>query len=178
MVKLGLAASKTWNIRHKENQTFFSLHFSRKDCSEKCILILNAPKAWHIPQKGVKMGDFFDGQEGEGQTGGLGDGGHRHKKDLTLSYGGTIMYVQPKWGNDMDRTTIMLPPELKIRASNQAKKKNISLGQFIREALNKYLDSENKTPDQNDPFLGDNAVFRAETPHDLASNHDEYLYGD
>ena len=88
------------------------------------------------------------------------------------------MYVQPRWENDMDRTTIMLPPELKTRASNQAKKKNISLGQFIREALNKYLDSENKTPDQNDPFLGDNAVFRGETPHDLASNHDEYLYGE
>ena len=77
----------------------------------------------------------------------------------------------------MDRTTIMLPPDLKIRASNQAKKMNISLGHFIREALNKYLDSENKTPDQNDPFLVDNAVFSGETPHDLASNHDEYLYG-
>ena len=43
----------------------------------------------------------------------------------------------------MDRTTIMLPPELKIRASNQAKKERISLGQFIREALKKSLDSEN-----------------------------------
>jgi predicted HicB family RNase H-like nuclease len=37
----------------------------------------------------------------------------------------------------MDRTTIMLPPELKTRAANQAKKMKISLGQYIRETLEK-----------------------------------------
>ena len=39
----------------------------------------------------------------------------------------------------MDRTTIMLPPDLKIRASNQAKKMGISLGKLIRDALEKSL---------------------------------------
>ena len=78
----------------------------------------------------------------------------------------------------MDRTTIMLPPDLKIRASNQAKKERISLGQFIREALKKSLDSENRKSTDDDPLFLDNAVFEGTTPENLASNHDGYLYGD
>jgi hypothetical protein len=78
---------------------------------------------------------------------------------------------------NMDRTTIMLPPDLKIRASNQAKKERISLGQFIREALKKSLDSENRKPTDDDSLFLDNAVFSGITPKDLASDHDEYLYG-
>ena len=78
----------------------------------------------------------------------------------------------------MDRTTIMLPPDLKIMASNQAKKERISLGQFIREALKKSLDSENRKSTDDDPLFLDNAVFDGTTPEDLASNHDGYLYGD
>ena len=77
----------------------------------------------------------------------------------------------------MDRTTIMLPPDLKIRASNQAKKERISLGQFIREALKKSLDSENRKPTDDDSLFLDSAVFSDITPKDLASDHDEYLYG-
>jgi len=78
----------------------------------------------------------------------------------------------------MDRTTIMLPPELKTRASNQAKKMRISLGQYIREALQKSLDMENRPEANNDSFFLDNAVFNGATPEDLASDHDGYLYGD
>lgn len=78
----------------------------------------------------------------------------------------------------MDRTTIMLPPDLKIRASNQAKKERIYLGQFIREALEKSLDSGNRKPIDDDPLFLDNVVFDGTTPEDLASSHDQYLYGD
>jgi len=78
----------------------------------------------------------------------------------------------------MDRTTIMLPPDLKIRASNQAKKERISLGQFIREALKRSLDLENRKSTDDDPLFLDNAVFDGTTPEDLASDHDGYLYGD
>ena len=77
----------------------------------------------------------------------------------------------------MDRTTIMLPPDLKIRASNQAKKERISLGQFIRETLKKSLDSENRKPSDDDPLFLDNVVFSGISPKDTASDHDEYLYG-
>ena len=88
------------------------------------------------------------------------------------------MHVQYQWGMNMDRTTIMLPPELKTRASIQAKKTGISLGQYIREALQRYLDMENGPGADNDSFFLDNTVFTGTTPEDLASDHDEYLYGD
>ncbi len=78
----------------------------------------------------------------------------------------------------MDRTTIMLPPELKTRASNQAKKMRVSLGQYIREALKKSLEIENRREAEDDSLFLDNAVFVGTTPEDLASDHDGYLYGD
>ena len=78
----------------------------------------------------------------------------------------------------MDRTTIMLPPELKTRVSNQAKKMRISLGQYIREALKKSLDMENRPEADDDSLFMDNTVFDGATPEDLASAHDRYLYGD
>ena len=78
----------------------------------------------------------------------------------------------------MDRTTIMLPPELKTRAANQAKKKKISLGQYIREALKTSLDMEGRAEADDDPLFLDKAVFDGKTPGDLASDHDRYLYGD
>jgi predicted transcriptional regulator len=78
----------------------------------------------------------------------------------------------------MDRTTIMLPPELKTRASNRAKKMKISLGQYIRDTLKKSLDMENRREADDDPLFIDEAVFDGTTPEDLASDHDRYLYGD
>ncbi|MBW1789706.1 MAG: hypothetical protein JRK53_24340 [Deltaproteobacteria bacterium] len=78
----------------------------------------------------------------------------------------------------MDRTTIMLPPELKIRASNQARKMRISLVQFIREALKKSLEGENERVANDDSLFLDKAVFDGMAPEDLASDHDGYLYGD
>ena len=78
----------------------------------------------------------------------------------------------------MDRTTIMLPPELKTRASNQAKKMRISLGEYIREALKKSLEIENRHEADDDSLFLDNAVFDGTTPEDLASDHDGYLYGE
>jgi len=78
----------------------------------------------------------------------------------------------------MDRTTIMLPPELKIRAGNQARKMKISLGQYIREALKQSLDMQNRCEADNDSLFMDNVVFDGATPEDMASNHDGYLYGE
>jgi predicted transcriptional regulator len=78
----------------------------------------------------------------------------------------------------MDRTTIMLPPELKTKAANQAKKMRISLGQYIREAVRKSLEGENKREANDDSLFLDNAVFDGIAPENLASGHDEYLYGE
>jgi len=54
---------------------------------------------------------------------------------VTQAYGGGIMYMFHPRRKNMDRTTIMLPPELKTMAANQLKKKGIPLGQYIQKAL-------------------------------------------
>ena len=81
-------------------------------------------------------------------------------------------------GIKLDRTTIMLPPELKTRAANQAKKMKISLGQYIRETLEKSLETENSKVTEADSLFLDNAVFDSRTLENLTSDHDAYLYGD
>ncbi|MGC8491098.1 MAG: hypothetical protein ACP5SH_05100 [Syntrophobacteraceae bacterium] len=77
----------------------------------------------------------------------------------------------------MDRTTIMLPHDLKTRATNQARNMGISLGQFIREALENSLRTDSNGEAFDDSLFLDRTVFTGRVPKDLASNHDEYLYG-
>lgn len=78
----------------------------------------------------------------------------------------------------MDRTTVMLPSDLKIRASNQAKKMGISLGQLIRQTLEESLDTEKRAKTDDDSLFLDNVVYGGKTPKDVASKHDTYLYGE
>lgn len=76
----------------------------------------------------------------------------------------------------MQRTTIMLPNELRARAQRRASELGMSLGQFIRESLTARLSRvENQT---EDPLFEDSAVFEGDAGKDLARNHDRYLYGD
>ena len=77
----------------------------------------------------------------------------------------------------MKRTTIMIPEDLKNRASRRASSTGISLGGFIRESLERALRA-NTAVMNDDPFLTDNAVYEGNTEVDLAQNHDKYLYGD
>jgi hypothetical protein len=77
----------------------------------------------------------------------------------------------------MKRTTVMIPDDLKIRASKHASSVGISLGEFIRESLEKALKS-NPVGLLDDPFFSDNVVFEGDTPIDLALDHDKYLYED
>ena len=77
----------------------------------------------------------------------------------------------------MKRTTVMIPEDLKIRAAKRANAIGISLGEFIRESIEKALKS-NPDGHFDDPFLNDTAVFEGETPVDLALDHDKYLYED
>jgi len=75
----------------------------------------------------------------------------------------------------MKRITVMIPEDLKIRATRRANAIGISLGEFIRESLEKALKSRLVGP-FDDPYLNDNAVFEGETLVDLALDHDEYLF--
>ena len=77
----------------------------------------------------------------------------------------------------MERTTIMLPHDLKIKALNMANKMDKSLGQFIRDSITQSLKMSQDNHFDDDPFFIDNTVYSGESPVDSAKNHDEYLYG-
>ena len=87
------------------------------------------------------------------------------------------MYATQYKGNTMKRTTIMIPEDLKIRAARRANAVGISLGGFIRESLERALNSDSKVA-LDDSYLSDNSVYEGDIPADLAQNHDKYLYGE
>ena len=77
----------------------------------------------------------------------------------------------------MKRTTIMLPPELKGRATRHAQKLGISLGELIRWCLSAFIDRPQELTAE-DPLLSDDAVYKGSVPSDLSARHDYYLHGD
>lgn len=78
----------------------------------------------------------------------------------------------------MERTTVMLPPDLKMRAERRARDMGISLAELIRESLETMLSGSDKDRPMVDPLFADDAVYAGKTPEDLSVNHDRYLYGD
>lgn len=77
----------------------------------------------------------------------------------------------------MERTTVMLPNELKNKAAKQAREQGLSLGELIRKAIENSLNSNTSQPYAQDPFLNDDVVFTGEIPVNLSGSHDAYLYG-
>lgn len=77
----------------------------------------------------------------------------------------------------MHRTTIMLPRALKAKAERQAKRRGVSLGQYIREAVEKQVAAPEPSAPADDAFFNP-PVFHDEGPADVADRHDDYLYGD
>ncbi len=77
----------------------------------------------------------------------------------------------------MDRTTIMLPVALKLKALEYARKKKVSLGELIRSSLATLLRSSSLSP-KRDPLFSDTSVYRGSAPMDSSQNHDRYLYGE
>jgi len=76
----------------------------------------------------------------------------------------------------MKRTTVMLPEELRARATLRARRLGVSLGQFIRRAMESLLETS-KGAREEDTLLCDDAVYEGPAPRDLAARHDEYLHG-
>lgn len=76
----------------------------------------------------------------------------------------------------MKRTTVMLPVELKARAVRTARERGISFGELLRRALAAALEMPEAESAYADPVFTDSAVFEGETPADLSSDHDGYLY--
>jgi len=77
----------------------------------------------------------------------------------------------------MHRTTIMLPDDLLNRARRQAETDGTSLGELIRQCLDRVL-AKSTLPPGSDPLFADDAVFRSPAPEDVAAEHDRYLYGE
>lgn len=78
----------------------------------------------------------------------------------------------------MQRTTVMLPAELKLKAQKMAQARGISLGVLIRESLTRMLDQDQNDDWASDPLF-DAAVFKGEDVlTDLAARHDDYLYAE
>ncbi len=77
----------------------------------------------------------------------------------------------------MTRTTLMLPERLKEQAGRAARRQGVSMGAFVRQALERAVVA---TADSGatDPFLTDRRVCRSRTPRDVAADPDAYLYGD
>jgi hypothetical protein len=80
------------------------------------------------------------------------------------------------WSFLMQRTTIMLPRDLKERAAREARSRGVSLGELIREALAGVLRGD-RDPAGQDPLIGDTAVYDGPVPADTSERHDEVLYG-
>ena len=75
----------------------------------------------------------------------------------------------------MQRTTIMLPPELKSRALKKAREMGISFAELVREALESRL-RVHRNHQPSDPLFADDATFKDEGPDDIGARHDDYLY--
>ncbi len=77
----------------------------------------------------------------------------------------------------MTRTTIMLPRTLKAKAEDAARRKGVSLGELIRQALAATLRGSLRGK-ETDPLFADTAVYRGPVPSDTSAKHDKYLYED
>lgn len=75
----------------------------------------------------------------------------------------------------MNRTSIMLPDTLKIKAINFARDEGVSLGEFIRESLEMRFQKV-VSHEKRDSFFAEEHVFSGPAPTHLAENHDDYLY--
>ena len=80
----------------------------------------------------------------------------------------------------MNKTTILLPDDLRNRARTLAKKRGTTLSGLIRKQLEQAV-NEDESAIQNrteDPLFSSWKPSAANTPVDLSVNHDQYLYGE
>lgn len=76
--------------------------------------------------------------------------------------------------NVMHRTTLVLPTTLKAKIQKEAEKDHVSMGEFIRKAIEKYLSVRHEALVQ-DSFLASETFFCDDGPVDGAQKHDAYL---
>ncbi|MBI3828568.1 MAG: hypothetical protein HY291_03575 [Planctomycetes bacterium] len=76
----------------------------------------------------------------------------------------------------MQRTTIMLPEDLKRRAMRRARELGISFGEFVRTCMEDELRPKKQDrAGERDPLYAV-PVHKGKVPADLSKNIDTYLY--
>jgi len=76
----------------------------------------------------------------------------------------------------MNRTTVVLPEELKLRAKERARKDGIPFAELVRQAIESRLEAPGFRP-QDDPLFGEVPVHDGPVPPSLSEDHDDHLYG-
>lgn len=74
------------------------------------------------------------------------------------------------------RIQFFFPDDLLAEIERESQKREISMAQFVREAVNKYIE-EIKGKSSEKDALDELAGF-IEAGDDLSENHDKYLYGE
>ena len=77
----------------------------------------------------------------------------------------------------MNRTTVVLPQELKLRATERARREGIPFAELVRQAIESRLDSPSPRVG-DDPLFDDVPVFEGAVPPNLSEDHDAYLDGE
>lgn len=77
----------------------------------------------------------------------------------------------------MNRTTILLPENLKRKVNLKAKIQKLSLGEYIRKSLESSL-KMGFDDLKNDPFINDKNIFIDKVETDISLRHDDYIYGE
>ena len=86
----------------------------------------------------------------------------------------------------MTRATIMLPKDIKTKATLEARKLIISFADFVRQAIADKLRHShrmgnrirNRRADPIFRLMDDPGMLIKASATDIAKNHDDYLYGD
>ena len=78
----------------------------------------------------------------------------------------------------MHRTTIMLPEKLKSRVVRESRALGLSLGEYVRVALEASLDASRAADSADDALLEDTTSYVGKAPTDAAGHHDDYLYAE
>lgn len=76
----------------------------------------------------------------------------------------------------MQRTTIILPQQLRLKLRQEAQNKKQSFGMLVRTILERYVAARH-SPFEKDSFFSSHTVFHDDAASDVALRHDEYLYG-
>lgn len=78
----------------------------------------------------------------------------------------------------MTRTTLLIPEDLRRSSFAEARRRGLSFGAFVREALRDALRQAHEAGRVGDSFLDDSGVYAGPVPTDSSTRIDDALYGE